>query len=92
MAALNPCTSVWKPLGRPLFLLDVLWGGSSIKICVKSVAVFRGCLVLLMVESEESSGWKDRKEERHILRMRFDVDAYAVMLFLILFRKESGSN
>lgn len=48
--------------------------------------------MLLMVGSEVSSGWKDRKEERHLLRIRFDVDTYVVMLFLILFRKESGSS
>lgn len=48
--------------------------------------------MLLMVGSEVSSGWKDRKEERHLLRIRFDVDTYVVMLFLILFRKESRSS
>lgn len=29
VAPLNPCTSVWKTLERPLFLLEALWGRSS---------------------------------------------------------------
>lgn len=63
-----------------------------VHVCEVSGCVQRLCLVLLMVGSEESSGWKDRKEERHLLRIRFDVDTYVVLLFLLLFRKESGSS
>lgn len=59
-------------------------------MCEVSGCVERLCSVLLMVGNEESSGWKGRKEERHLLRMRFDVDTYVVTLFLILFRKESN--
>lgn len=44
----------------------------------------------LMAGSEESSGWKDRREEKHLLRFTFDVDIYVVLLSLILLRKESG--
>lgn len=29
LAALHPCTSVWKTLGRSFFLLEALWGASS---------------------------------------------------------------
>lgn len=45
-----------------------------------------------MAGSEESSGWKDRREEKHLLRFTFDVGIYVVVLSLILLRKESGGN
>ena len=45
-----------------------------------------------MAGSGESSGWKDRREEKHLLRLTFDVDTYVVLLSLILLRKESGGN
>lgn len=48
--------------------------------------------MLLLAGSEESSGWKDKKEEKHLLRFTFDADTYMIMLSLILLRKESGGN